>query len=74
MAFWDQDGNELISFRGETIKGKTYTIELNKNEHINGIEANMCPKYVRGIGFFIWTLGLGVPIKEEGEEEQKVTQ
>ena len=30
----------------------------------------MCPKYVRGIGFYIWRLGMGVPIEEDENDEE----
>ena len=46
-------------------------LELGKHEHINGIQANMCAKYVRGLGFFVWKLGLGVPLVYDEEEELK---
>ena len=37
-------------------------MELRSDEHIIGVKANMCDKYIRGIGFFTWTLGMGVPL------------
>ena len=73
MTFWDLNGNEILSFRGENVKGTTTTMELNKGEHIIGIKACMCEKYVRGIGFYVWKIGLGVPIRED-EEENKQTE
>ena len=37
-------------------------MELGPLEHIIGVKANMCDKYIRGIGFFTWKLGMGVPL------------
>ena len=71
LTFWDENGNELISIRGENVKGPLKVLELGKNEHINGIQANMCAKYVRGLGFFVWKFGLGVPLVDDEEEEVK---
>ena len=68
LTFWDENGNELVSIRGENVKGELKVLELGKYENINGIGANMCAKYVRGLGFYVWKLGLGVPLPEEEEE------
>ena len=46
-------------------------MELGKDQHIIGISANMCPKYIRGIGFYVWKLGMGVPIDEEVKVEEE---
>lgn len=37
LTFWDENGNELISIRGENVKGPLKVLELGKHEHINGI-------------------------------------
>ena len=44
-------------------------MELGPDMHIIGVKGNMCNKYIRGIGFFIWKLGMGVPIDEEVKNE-----
>ena len=71
LTFWDENGNKLISIRGENVKGPEKILEIGKNEHINGIQANMCPKYIRGLGFFVWKQFLGVPQPEEDEEAKE---
>ena len=37
LTFWDENGNKLISIRGENVKGPEKFLEIGKNEHINGI-------------------------------------
>ena len=69
MTFTDQNDKEILSFRGENVRGTWSELVLNKNEHIVGIQANMCEKYVRGIGFYVWKLGLGIPIVDKEEEK-----
>ena len=53
-----------IGITDKTVLPYLKTIEVGKNEHIVGIKANMCDKYIRGIGFFVWKLGMGIPLFE----------
>ena len=65
MTFYDQHGQVMLDIRGNTVKGVWKTMELGSVEHIIGVKANMCDKYIRGIGFFTWKLGMGVPLEVE---------
>ena len=71
ITFWDKNGTELISIRGENVNGVTHTLKLGKYQHINGVQGNMCRKYVRGLGFYVWNRGMGSP-KQELEKEQQL--
>ena len=48
------------------MNGKPFSMILSEDEFIIGVKGNMCAKYLRGIGFYIWKVGMGVNI--EGEE------
>ena len=61
LNFFDEKGVPVLAIRGENVKGTWSTLQLQKDQHIIGIKANMCTKYVRGIIFYIWRLGMGVP-------------
>ena len=37
LTFWDANGNELLSIKGENVKGPLKVLEIGKFEHINGI-------------------------------------
>ena len=50
-----------MSFSGEAVSGKWQTLVLGKGEQIIKVKANMCDRYVRGIGFFLWKNGMGLP-------------
>lgn len=61
MVFIDQYDQEICKFAGETVRGNWVSLELEPEEHIIGIKANLCDRYLRGIGFFIWKPGFGLP-------------
>ena len=63
MNFIGENGQTLLEIRGKTLKGVWKTMKLDKDMHIIGVKANMCDKYIRGIGFFVWKLGMGVPLE-----------
>ena len=65
MIFYDAYEQEILAIKGTTVKGEWHTLELKNDEHIIGIKANMCPKYIRGIGFFIWKRGMGLFDKQD---------
>ena len=75
LNFFDEKGVPVLAIRGENVKGTWSTLQLQKDQHIIGIKANMCTKYVRGIIFYIWRLGMGVPGQQafdvEAIEEMK---
>ena len=37
ITFWDKNGTELISIRGDNVNGVTHTLNLGKYQHINGV-------------------------------------
>ena len=61
LTFYDQKGGILVGIKGENVKGKLYTLDLSNEETIIGIKATMCEKYIRGLGFYVWKVGMGVP-------------
>ena len=62
IIFLDEKDQPILEIRGNTVKGVMKTMQLEKDMHIIGVKANMCEKYIRGIGFFVWKLGMGVPL------------
>ena len=60
MNFIGENGQILFEIRGKSVKEVWKTIQLDKDMHIIGVKANVCDKYIRGIGFFVWKLGMGV--------------
>ena len=40
--------------------GDWETLELGPGEQVIGIKANMCERFCRGIGFFLWKPGMGI--------------
>ena len=61
MVLVDQNDQLICRFMGEVVTGSWVTLELGPREHVIGIKANMCDRYVRGIGFFLWRAGMGLP-------------
>ena len=61
----------MVGMRGENVKGKLYEMKLSDEETIIGIKATECDKYVRGLGFYVWKVGMGVPkdLTEQIEEK-----
>ena len=70
MQFFNQANELMVEIKGETVKGKWSTMELRDDQHIIGVKGNMCEKYVRGIGFFVWSIGMGVPLEDEEEKKE----
>ena len=52
---------KVVDIKGETVKGEMYNMTLNDTQRIVGVEAHMCDKYIRGLGFYIWKIGMGIP-------------
>ena len=61
MVVVDQNDQLIARFAGDTVTGHWVSIELNQKEQVIGIKANMCDRYIRGIGFFLWKPGMGLP-------------
>ena len=61
MVLVDQHDSLICRFAGEAVTGSWVTLELAHEEHVIGVKANMCDRYVRGIGFFLWKPGMGLP-------------
>ena len=59
MNFYDQKGDLIVEIRGESIKGEWKTLDLEADQHIIGVKANMCDKYIRGLFFFMGKQGMG---------------
>ena len=61
MVLVDQNDQLITRFSGESITGSWVSLELKEGEHIIGLKANMCDRFVRGIGFFLWRPCMGLP-------------
>ena len=68
MVFVDQYNCEIFKFHGDNVKGDWKSLELNDDEKIVGVKANMCEKYIRGIGFYVWQKGMGMPRQVEPQQ------
>lgn len=65
MVLVDQHDNLICRFTGDTVTGQWLTLDLGPKEHVIGLKANMCERYVRGLGFFLWKPGMGLPSYQE---------
>ena len=72
VTFYDTKGEILVGMRGENVKGKLYTMTLSEDETIIGIKATECDKYLRGLGFYVWKIGMGVPRNLTEAVEEKL--
>lgn len=61
MVLVDQNDKLICRFAGENVTGSWVTMELGPEEQVIGVKANSCDRYVRGIGFFLWKPGMGLP-------------
>ena len=61
MVLVDQNDKVICRFAGDTVTGTWVTLELEPNEHVIAVKANMCDRFCRGIGFFLWKPGMGLP-------------
>lgn len=61
MVLVDQNEKLICRFLGEVLRGDWVTLELGQGEQVIGVKANMCDRYVRGLGFFLWKPGMGLP-------------
>lgn len=59
----------IVRFSGDTVTGNWASLELKRGEHLIGIKANMCNRFVRGLGFFLWKPGMGLPNYDNGKGE-----
>ena len=61
LAFMNKKGEMLVEFEGENQTGPKSFIELEEEEYIIGVHCTQCEKYVRGIGFYVFRPGIGIP-------------
>ena len=61
LIFRDRHDYVICKIQGDKQIGEWKTLVLGANESIAGVKATMCEKYVRGIGFFVWSQGMGLP-------------
>lgn len=66
MVLVDQDDELIVRFSGDTVTGSWISLELKRGESLIGIKANMCNRFVRGVGFFLWKPGMGLPNYDNG--------
>ena len=71
MVLVDQYEQMICRFSGEQVTGSWMTLELKEGEQVIGVKANLCDRYVRGIGFFLWKPGMGLPHYQRDPEEAK---
>ena len=61
LAFYDLNGKELCKISDKQPTGKQYKLDLDEDEHIIGVNCTQCDRFVRGIGFYIYRPGIGIP-------------
>ena len=61
MVLVDQFDQVICKLEGEATTGSWQTLELGERQHVIGLKANMCDRFIRGIGFFLWKPGMGLP-------------
>lgn len=66
LAFFDRQGKLYVRIEGDRKLGAESIFELNPEEKIIGIHCTYCERFIRGIGFFVYRPGIGIP-KFDGE-------
>ena len=61
LAFFDRHGQLLCKIEGDRKLGDEQIVELNEDEKIIGIHCTYCERFIRGIGFFVYRPGIGIP-------------
>jgi hypothetical protein len=61
LCFYGRDGSVLCKIEGAKRSGREYTVQLKPDEIIIGIHCTQDDKYLRGIGFYVYRPGIGLP-------------
>ena len=60
MVLVDQNEQLICKFAGDAVTGDWETLMLGPGEQVIAVKANMCERFCRGIGFFLWKPGMGL--------------